>query len=126
MPSSRQARTTRTAISPRLAIRIFESTVGQSARRLATEGIRARLGGVEVEVIRARLAGTTFADVTWVAETGSTNADLLAEARAGAAGGRVAVTDHQTAGRGRRGRTWSDPPGSSLLVSVLFRPGAVL
>jgi BirA family biotin operon repressor/biotin-[acetyl-CoA-carboxylase] ligase len=81
---------------------------------------------VDVETIRDRLAGTAFADVTWVTETGSTNADLLEEARAGAPGGRVAVTDHQTAGRGRRGRTWSDPPGSSLLVSVLFRPGEVL
>ena len=81
---------------------------------------------MDVEAIRARLTGTAFADVTWVAETGSTNADLLAEARAGAPGGRVAVTDHQTAGRGRRGRSWSDPPGSSLLVSVLFRPREVL
>lgn len=81
---------------------------------------------MDVEAIRARLTGTTFSDVSWVAETGSTNADLLAEARTGAPGGRVAVTDHQTAGRGRRGRTWSDPPGSSLLVSVLFRPGAVV
>jgi BirA family biotin operon repressor/biotin-[acetyl-CoA-carboxylase] ligase len=113
-----------------LAIRIFESTVGQSARRLASHGIHAshpcQADCVDVEAIRAALAGTSFSDVTWVSETGSTNADLLGEARAGAAGGRVAVTDHQTAGRGRRGRTWSDPPGSSLLVSILFRPGEVL
>jgi BirA family biotin operon repressor/biotin-[acetyl-CoA-carboxylase] ligase len=32
------------------------------------------------------------------------------------------VTDHQTAGKGRLGRTWSAPPGSSLLASVLLRP----
>ncbi len=32
------------------------------------------------------------------------------------------VTDHQTAGRGRRERSWSAPPGSALLVSVLLRP----
>ena len=31
---------------------------------------------------------------------------------------------HQTAGRGRRGRTWEAPAGSSLLVSVLLRPPA--
>lgn len=35
----------------------------------------------------------------------------------------MAVADHQTAGRGRLGRTWTAPPGSSLLVSVLLRPG---
>ena len=35
----------------------------------------------------------------------------------------MAVADHQTAGRGRLGRTWTAPPGSSLLLSVLLRPG---
>ena len=34
----------------------------------------------------------------------------------------MVVADHQTAGRGRLGRTWSAPPGSSLLMSVLLRP----
>jgi BirA family biotin operon repressor/biotin-[acetyl-CoA-carboxylase] ligase len=36
--------------------------------------------------------------------------------------GAVAVTEHQTAGRGREGRRWEDSPGSSLLLSVLLRP----
>jgi BirA family biotin operon repressor/biotin-[acetyl-CoA-carboxylase] ligase len=36
--------------------------------------------------------------------------------------GAVAVTEHQTAGRGRAGRTWEDTPGESLLLSVLLRP----
>ena len=52
----------------------------------------------------------------------STNRWLLDEARAGEPEGLVAVADEQTAGRGRRGRTWSAAPGSSLLVSVLVRP----
>ncbi len=52
----------------------------------------------------------------------STNRWLLDEARAGAPAGLVAVADHQDAGRGRRGRTWEDEPGSSLLVSALVRP----
>ena len=38
--------------------------------------------------------------------------------------GAVAVTDHQTGGRGRLGRTWDEPAGSSVLVSVLLRPPA--
>jgi BirA family transcriptional regulator, biotin operon repressor / biotin---[acetyl-CoA-carboxylase] ligase len=36
--------------------------------------------------------------------------------------GTIATTDHQTAGRGRLGRRWVEPPGSSLLLSVLLRP----
>jgi BirA family biotin operon repressor/biotin-[acetyl-CoA-carboxylase] ligase len=60
--------------------------------------------------------------VTWVEETGSTNADLMAAARAGAPNGTVLVADHQTAGRGRLGRTWRAPPGSALLCSILLRP----
>jgi BirA family biotin operon repressor/biotin-[acetyl-CoA-carboxylase] ligase len=38
--------------------------------------------------------------------------------------GAIAVADHQTAGRGRLGRTWEAPPGTALLVSVLLRPPA--
>jgi BirA family biotin operon repressor/biotin-[acetyl-CoA-carboxylase] ligase len=34
----------------------------------------------------------------------------------------VAVADEQTAGRGRRGRSWTAPPGSGLLLSLGFRP----
>ena len=66
--------------------------------------------------------GTRFADVRWVAETGSTNRDLLDEAARGASEGVVLVADHQTAGRGRLDRTWVAPAGASLLVSVLLRP----
>ena len=36
--------------------------------------------------------------------------------------GAIATTDHQTAGRGRLGRTWLETPASSVLVSVLLRP----
>jgi BirA family biotin operon repressor/biotin-[acetyl-CoA-carboxylase] ligase len=73
---------------------------------------------------RAALAGTRFADVRWVATTGSTNSDALALARDGAPEGIVVVADHQSAGRGRRARTWVAPPGGSLLLSVLLRPPA--
>jgi BirA family transcriptional regulator, biotin operon repressor / biotin---[acetyl-CoA-carboxylase] ligase len=36
--------------------------------------------------------------------------------------GTVAVADHQTAGRGRLGRSWVAPPGTAIAVSVLLRP----
>jgi BirA family biotin operon repressor/biotin-[acetyl-CoA-carboxylase] ligase len=40
----------------------------------------------------------------------------------GAAEGAVAVTDEQTEGRGRLGRSWDAPPGTSLLFSVVLTP----
>ena len=56
--------------------------------------------------------------------TGSTNDDLAQEARLGERSPAVLVADHQTAGRGRLGRRWSDAAtgphagGASLLVSL--------
>jgi BirA family biotin operon repressor/biotin-[acetyl-CoA-carboxylase] ligase len=71
---------------------------------------------------RERLRGTRFSDVRIFDELDSTNTMLINEARAGASEGVVVVADHQTAGRGRLGRTWSAEPGTALLVSVLLRP----
>ena len=59
--------------------------------------------------------------VEWVAETGSTNADLLAGVSLDVPHRYVLNAAHQTAGRGRLGRQWEAPPGSNLLVSILFR-----
>lgn len=63
----------------------------------------------------------------YVESTGSTNTDLIA--RAGTLGApdslpdfTVLVAGYQTAGRGRSGRQWTAPEGSSLFVSVLLRP----
>lgn len=79
---------------------------------------------MRADEVRERMAGTVFGSVRFVAGTGSTNADLLAAARDGASEGLVLVADHQTAGRGRRGRSWVAPPGAALLASVLLRPRA--
>jgi BirA family transcriptional regulator, biotin operon repressor / biotin---[acetyl-CoA-carboxylase] ligase len=64
-------------------------------------------------------------DVRVVAETGSTNADLLAAARAGAAEGTVLVAEAQTDARGRMGRRWASPPRAGLTFSALLRPDGV-
>jgi BirA family biotin operon repressor/biotin-[acetyl-CoA-carboxylase] ligase len=61
--------------------------------------------------------------VVHVAETGSTNDDLLAAAHAGAADQTVIVADFQTAGKGRLDRSWEATRGTNLLVSLLFRYG---
>ncbi len=52
---------------------------------------------------------------------GSTNAEALAAASAGDAGGLWIVARQQTAGRGRRGRPWSSPHGN-LAASLLLLP----
>jgi BirA family transcriptional regulator, biotin operon repressor / biotin---[acetyl-CoA-carboxylase] ligase len=52
----------------------------------------------------------------------STQEVLAGLAREGAPAGTVVTARHQTAGRGRRGRSWWDAPDDSLLLSVLLRP----
>jgi len=55
-----------------------------------------------------------------VATTGSTNADLLAEALAGAPEGLWLRAESQSGGRGRAGRSWISPPGN-LYASTIVR-----
>lgn len=62
----------------------------------------------------------------FLATAGSTN-DELREAATGPSAaawphGSVIVTDDQTRGRGRMGRTWLAPTGKTLAISVLLRP----
>lgn len=60
----------------------------------------------------------------FVPETGSTNADLIANS-ANTDDFTVLVAGFQSAGRGRAGRDWLAPAGSSLFVSVLLKPARV-
>lgn len=55
-------------------------------------------------------------------ETDSTNLRAKQMGDEGAMHGTLVVADRQTAGRGRRGRSWSSPPGSSIYMSILLRP----
>jgi len=57
-----------------------------------------------------------------VESIGSTNAELLARAAAGAPEGAVLVAEHQETGRGRLDRSWVSPPRAGLTVSLLVRP----
>ncbi len=54
--------------------------------------------------------------------TASTNERGRRLAEAGAPSGTVITAAEQSAGRGRRGRTWSAPPGQALLYSAILRP----
>lgn len=76
---------------------------------------------LDVEGVRRDLVGPGRAirrlDV--VESTGSTNADLLARHAAGEdIDGAVLVAEHQSAGRGRQGRSWSTPPRSQIALSL--------
>jgi BirA family biotin operon repressor/biotin-[acetyl-CoA-carboxylase] ligase len=73
------------------------------------------------EAVRPFLRGRFGEPFLWQAECESTQT-LLADSRL--AEGAVAATDHQTAGRGRLGRSWEDTPGTALLFSLLLRPPA--
>jgi BirA family biotin operon repressor/biotin-[acetyl-CoA-carboxylase] ligase len=84
-------------------------------------------GDLDRPPLNERALNRALAHSMWqiqvVEETGSTNADLAAMARDGAPEGTVLVAEAQTAGRGRLGRSWSAPPRSGLMFSVLLRPG---
>jgi BirA family biotin operon repressor/biotin-[acetyl-CoA-carboxylase] ligase len=73
------------------------------------------------ERVRAALPGF-FAPLEVVASLPSTMARAAELAAAGAPEGATVVAEEQTEGRGRLGRAWVAPPGSSLLLSVVLRP----
>lgn len=51
----------------------------------------------------------------------STNSYLMEHSRNNAESGFVCFAEHQTAGKGRRGRQWVSPYGSNIYVSMLWR-----
>jgi BirA family transcriptional regulator, biotin operon repressor / biotin---[acetyl-CoA-carboxylase] ligase len=66
--------------------------------------------------------GPFGARVLYFPTTGSTNDIAASLAAEPDAFGTVVIADAQTAGRGRRGRTWFSPAGSGLYVSVVVTP----
>lgn len=75
--------------------------------------------------LESLLAGQTKwagQNIYYYPETDSTNIRIKQLAETGAPQGTLAVADTQTAGRGRRGRGWDSPAGSSISMSILLRP----
>ena len=58
----------------------------------------------------------------WTEEMDSTNEWAKRDAKNGAPSGAVYIADSQTQGKGRIGRRWETPKGSSLALSLLLRP----
>lgn len=61
-------------------------------------------------------------EVLYFAETDSTNTEAKKAAENGAPHGTLAVAEHQTGGKGRRGRTWDSPGGTGIFMSLILRP----
>ncbi len=76
----------------------------------------------EALVRRYLPADTPVTKLTVVEEIASTNTALREAAHAGAPHGAVLIAAAQSAGRGRRGRTFFSPDGTGLYISVLLRP----
>jgi BirA family biotin operon repressor/biotin-[acetyl-CoA-carboxylase] ligase len=77
---------------------------------------------LDAQTVAAHLGALRTAfDVRTLDSTDSTNRVLMAAARDGAPNGTVVCAEHQTAGRGRRGRAWHAVPGGSLTFSLLWR-----
>ena len=77
---------------------------------------------LDVDRIHAALGATAKrVDIEVLTSIDSTNAELLRRANLGAPGGMCLAAEMQTAGRGRRGRTWHSALGASLTFSLLWR-----
>jgi BirA family transcriptional regulator, biotin operon repressor / biotin---[acetyl-CoA-carboxylase] ligase len=70
------------------------------------------------EHVGPQLRGRLGRPYRFLESCASTQRELAADDPEGA----VVATGHQTAGRGRLGRTWTDAPGTSLLFSLLLTP----
>ena len=69
--------------------------------------------------IHTKWAGKT---VHFAREMDSTNLWIKRLAKEGAPEGTLALAEYQSAGRGRLGRSWEVPEGTSVMMSILLRP----
>ena len=78
---------------------------------------------LNLDLIKSGLSSSLFGvNIVYHTALGSTN-DLAKDlALRGAPEGTVVVTEEQTAGKGRRGRSWLAPGKTNLLFSILLRP----
>lgn len=69
--------------------------------------------------VHTKWAGKT---VHFAEEVNSTNEWAKTLGKEGAAHGTLAVAEYQSAGKGRLGRRWTAPAGSSVMMTILLRP----
>ena len=76
----------------------------------------------ETEKLIHENGADSFFDLRYFACVDSTNEVVKREAARGAAEGLTVIGEEQTAGKGRRGRSWKSPAGESLYFSFLLKP----
>ena len=91
---------------------------GKELREGATDGSAYNEHTISNEM-HTKWAGKT---VHFARETDSTNLWIKRLAKEGAPEGTLAVAEFQSAGRGRLGRSWEVPEGTSVMMSILLRP----
>ena len=80
---------------------------------------------LDVQRLQRGLANSAIRfEPRFYSQVGSTQDLVSVAAEAGAGEGLVVFADEQLSGRGRSGRSWIAPAGSSLMFSVLLRPAA--
>lgn len=94
----------------------------------AVPGRGYRLGGAFEPLDAARILGALdeddrarFPALNVLPTVDSTNRSLQTLAAAGAPSGSACLAEHQSGGRGRRGRPWVSPYGANLYLSLLWR-----
>jgi BirA family transcriptional regulator, biotin operon repressor / biotin---[acetyl-CoA-carboxylase] ligase len=99
--------------------RVLTNLTALAQRRLHSGlSVRAVSDSLAPEAVLPRLRGRFGREYSYVESTPSTQLLLEPDATEGA----VAVAGEQTAGRGRLGRRWFAPAGTSLLCSIQLRP----
>ena len=89
----------------------------ESYEEIVTDGIYNET--TLADQIHTKWAGKT---VHFARETDSTNLWIKRLAKEGASEGTLALAEFQSAGRGRLGRSWEVPEGTSVMMSILLRP----
>ena len=89
----------------------------ESYEEIVTDGIYNET--TIADQIHTKWAGKT---VHFAREIDSTNLWIKRLAKEGASEGTLALAEFQSAGRGRLGRSWEVPEGTSVMMSILLRP----
>jgi BirA family transcriptional regulator, biotin operon repressor / biotin---[acetyl-CoA-carboxylase] ligase len=115
---------------------VSRMTVSQAVKRLVAIGIdidavpgqgyrlRCPFELLDSQLIRCALSRSTrrfISEIEVVSQIDSTNSHLFRRGLAGAPSGLICLAEHQTAGKGRRGKPWISPFGSNIYLSILWR-----
>ncbi|MGE5575652.1 MAG: biotin--[acetyl-CoA-carboxylase] ligase [Syntrophothermus sp.] len=116
-------------------LKISRTAVWKSIQILKAEGYRIKAAPhrgyqlqsvpdllLPAEITRGLHTKIIGREIHYFPEIDSTNVRAKALAKTGVPDGTIVIAETQTAGRGRRGRSWESPPGLGLWMTVVLRP----